>query len=263
MAGFWDTMLGGMNASTNPSDYKTPYQDRGQILGQINQGFNDVRGRQAPTIDPAFRNAQLAQMGQLQGIASGQQQGAGELAVQRQGQNALAAQQAMAHMARGGNAGMAMLGAQRNAAGIGVNTAGQAQQAAMGDQMNAQGLLAGITNSGRSGDLGVAGMQQQQMGMNDQATLAYLSQLTGMDQGQLAAQMQAMQAANSKQGLAGGLLQLGGTLGGAAIMSDESVKDDIIDGSDSVDEMLSKLHAKKYRYKDSKHGDGMRVGVMA
>jgi len=257
-------MLGGANASTNPSDYKTPYQDRPQIMGMINQGYGSAGGRAAPTVDPAFRNAQLQQLGQLQSIASGQQQGAGELAAQRQAQNALAAQQANARMVRGSGSGMAMLGAQRQSAGIGVNAAGQAQQAAMQDQMNAQNMLAQVGAQGRSGDLGVAGMQQQQMSINDQAQLAYLSQLTGMDANQLQAQMQAYQAAGQRQGILGGLISAGAQVGGAALMhSDKNLKKDIKDGGRDVDDALSKLSPKHYSYKDPAHGEGARVGIMA
>lgn len=268
---WWDdltskaSMLGGLGSSTNPSDYKTPYADSSQIHGVISGGLNQVQNRAAPTIAPDFRNAQLAQMGQLQGIASGQQQGAGELAVQRQAQQAMASQQAMAHMARGGNAGMAMLGAQRQGAGIGANAAGQGQMAAMQDQQGAQGLLAGLANSGRAGDLGVAGMQQQQTGQNDQATMGYLQQLTGMDQGQIAAQIAAMQANNAKSGWIGGLMQTGAQVaaGLATHHSDERLKTNIRDGRAEVDEALSHLVAKSYSYKDQKHGEGQRVGIMA
>lgn len=262
--GFKQALLGGMNASTNPSNYHTPYQHQGQIEGMINSGYANAGNRQAPNIDPAFRNAQLQQMQQLQGIAAGTQQGAGELAAQRQAQNSLAMQQAGARMARGGNAGNALLGAQRQMAGIGANAAGQSQQAALQDQQAAQGLLAQVGAQGRAGDLGVGQLQQNQMSINDQAQLQYLSQLTGMDQAQLMAQIQAMQAATQQQGMLGGLLQAGGTLGGAAIMhSDERLKTDVRDGADDVDQALAALRPKSYRYRDEKHGKGERVGIMA
>lgn len=215
----WSNLIfGGMGASSNPNDYRQQYAHQGTIDNTINQGLRDTYNRAAPTIDPAFRNAQLQQLGQLQGIASGQQQGAGELATQRQAANAIAAQQAGARMARGGGAGQALLGAQRQMAGLGVNAAGQAQQAALQDQMNAQGLLAQVGAQGRAGDLGVGQLQQNQMGMNDQARLQYLSQLTGMDQNQLMAAMANMQNQQSQQGILGGLLSAGGQIGGAYMM---------------------------------------------
>lgn len=264
--GWTDALFGGLGASTNVGDYTNgaQYQSNGLIQSATGQGIAQNMGQAAPTIAPDFRNAQLAQMAQLQAIASGQQMGAGELAAQRQGQNAAAQQMAMAHMARGGNAALAQLGAQRQVAGIGVNTAGQSQQAAMQDQMNAQGTLAGITNAGRAGDLGVAGMQQNQQSINNTGALGYLGALGNMDQGQLAAATASMQAKNQQQGMLGGLMQVGGTLGGAAIMhSDEALKTNIKDAGRMVDEALSQLAAKHYSYKDEKHGKGARIGILA
>lgn len=263
-------LLGGMTASTNPADYATPFQDRSQIMGAITPGLATTHTAQ--TVDPyggQFRNSQIGQLQQLQGIASGQQQGAGELAAQRQTQNAMAGQQAMARMARGGNAGSAYAGAANNTAGIGLAGAGMAQQAAMGDQMNAQGLMAQVAGQGRGQDsqIQLANMDAQlrAAGMTDQARLGYLAQLTGMNAAQLQAQTQAMTAATQQPGMLGPLLSAGGQLGGAAMMaSDERVKTEVEDARHEVDEMLDALLPKAYVYKDqSKHGVGRRVGIMA
>ena len=64
-----------------------------------------------------------------------------------------------------------------------------------------------------------------------------------------------------------------GTLGGYAqnlgnyfgnIFSDENLKTDVSDGGSDIDEMLGKLAAKTYRYKDeAKHGEGKRAGILA
>ncbi len=256
--------LGGAAASTNPADYQTPYQDRDEIQQQIRNGMAGVQGRPAPTIDPAFRNAQLAQMNQLQGIASGSQAGAGELAVNRQVQSALGAQQAQARMARGGNAALAARNAARGVGQVGLAGAGQASQAQMQDQMNAQGLLSGVTSQGRAGDLGVGQMQQQQMQQNDAANLGYLQQYGNMNANQLQAQIAAMNAATGKPGLLGPILSAGGQAAAAGFMSDERVKEDIEDGDEDVDAMLDALRAKRYKYKDpKKHGEGERLGIIA
>jgi hypothetical protein len=261
---WYDIFLGGMGKSTNPSDYYTPYHDQGQIQGAINQGLGTNHQMPTAQANDPFRQAQLQQMQQLQGIASGQQMGAGELAAQRQGQNALAQQQAMARMTRGAGAGQAQLMAARNAGNIGLATAGQSQQAALQDQMNAQGLLTNAMGQGRGQDLQSISQQLQLMGMNDQTRLAYLQQLTGMDATQLQAQLGAMQATTQQQGLLGPLLSAGGQVGAAALMSDENVKTDISDARHEVDEMLDQLLPKAYVYKDqSKHGIGRRVGIMA
>ena len=252
-----DVLFGGLGKSTNPNDYGVRNPQQQAIGGMLGQSAAQVD----PTQQAQLRAMQLQQAQQLQRIASGQQQGAGELAAQRQVQNALAAQQAQARMARGGqNAALAFRQGARNAAGIGLAGAGQAQQAAMQDQMNAQGMLGNVLGQARGQDIGLgttnAQLQQNQYGQN-------LNALTGLNAQQLAAQQQAMQAALGQQGIAGGLLNTAGTVLGS-IFSDETLKTDISGGDDDINDMLGKLTAKTYRYKDeAKHGEGERTGVMA
>lgn len=289
-----NVLFGGLTASRNPNDYKVTNPMGGQINGML--------GQQAAQLDPSqqaqFRNMQLQQAQQLQGIASGQMKGAGELAADRSVQSALAAQQAQARAARGGqNAALAFRQAARNQAGIGLSGAGQAQQAALQDQQMAQQQLLGALGQGRSQDIGIAGqnaqLQQNQYGQN-------LNALTGLNAQDLQGQYNAMNAATSQQGILGGLLNAGGQvlgsyLGGrggggsgpsvaqqfsgvggdmpynsigqafqASGYSDQNLKTDISDGGSDIDEMLGKLAAKTYRYKDeAKHGEGKRVGIMA
>lgn len=186
---------------------KPQYQDRDRILQLINQGYapGGITSNQAPQLqmgDDPFRRAQLAQMQQLQGIASGQQMGAGELATQRQYANALAAQQAQARMARGGNAALAYRNAANQSAALGSSAAGMGQQAALQDQMNAQGLLGQVGASGRAADFNVAnanaGLQQTTQNANNANYLALLQSLGGMDTGQLGAQAAAQQYAQQR-----------------------------------------------------------------
>jgi hypothetical protein len=256
--GFWDSagsvLFGGLGQSTNPADYQVANPQQGAINGML--------GQQAAQVDPtqqaAFRQMQLQQAQQLQAIASGQQQGAGELAAQRQVQNALAAQQAQAHMARGANSALAFRNAANNAAGIGLSGAGMSQQAAMQDQQAAQNALTGALGQGRGQDLSMAGqnasLRQNQYGQN-------LGALTGLNGQQLGAQGQAMGATLGQQGIMGGLLGAAGTVIAA---SDENLKTDISDAGADIDEMLSNLTAKTYRYKDeAKYGEGPRAGIMA
>lgn len=250
-----DVLFGGLGKSTNPGAYQVANPQQGAINGML--------GQQAAQLDPTqqaqFRAMQMAQAQQLQRIASGQQQGAGELAAQRQVQNALAAQQAQARMARGGqNAALAFRQGARNAAGIGLSGAGMAQQAAMQDQMNAQNALSGVLGQGRGQDLSLAGnnaqLAQNQYGQN-------LGALTNLNGQQLGAQTNAMNATLGQQGIAGGLLNTAGALIAA---SDENLKTDIKDARDDVDAMLDNLVAKTYRYKDEKKfGEGPRAGIMA
>jgi len=241
--------------ATNAINDKLAHGD--QMGGFIQQQLGGVNQRQAPIAQAAQlgQAAQLAngpqadarsQLGgvtsQLQRIMSGQQAGAGELAVNRQVGQATAAQQAAARMARGANAALAARNAARNTADIGVAGAGQAAQAQLQDQANATGQLGGILGQMRGQDIDLAAqnaqLQQQrmlqqgafnqqtglanqdaalrQMGMNDQASLGYLAQLLGVDQAQLQAQLAKQQIALQDKGHLGSLLQSLGTIGAAA-----------------------------------------------
>jgi hypothetical protein len=287
--GFWDslqsTFLGGLGKSTNPSDYGVANPQQAAISGMLGQSAAQVD----PTQQAQFRNMQMQQAQQLAAIASGQQKGAGELAADRSVQQAMAAQQAQAASARGGaNAALAFRQSARNQAGIGLSGAGQAQQAALQDQLNAQQALTGALGQGRGQDIGMgttnAQLAQNQYGQN-------LGALTGINGQQLGAQQNAMQAALGQQGILGGLLNTGGALLGMSALrggssggapassgggymggsgygmqgsySDENLKTDIADGGDDIDAMLDGLVAKTYRYKDEKHGVGARSGIMA
>lgn len=261
--GIGDWLFGGSTPET------TQYQDRNQLLTGYNQGMapGGIAQQRAPQLamgaDP-FRAAQLQQLQQLQGVASGQQQGAGELAAQRQYANAMAAQQAQARMARGGNAALAYRNAANNSAALGSSAAGAGQQAAMGDQMNAQGLLANVGAQGRGSDINVsnanAGYQAQTQGQNAQNYLGLMNGLGGMDANQLGAQQNAAQ----NHGFLGPLLSAGGQVAGAALMSDERLKTNVTDGGRGIDEMLDALRGPvSWDYKDPKHGKGRWDGVMA
>lgn len=229
---------------------------QGQIQGMIGQGAPQLQG--GP--QDQFRHQQLAQIAQLQAIAGGTQQGAGELAVQRQIANAQAAQQAQARMARGPNSALAYRGAANNTAALGLSGAGQSQQAAMGDQMNAQGMLAGALNNGRQQDIGFAGQNAQLQGQNYGQNLGALTTMNGQS---LAAQIANAQQQNQ---FLGGLFSQGGEAiaKGAALFSDERLKTGVRDAGAEIDDMLDGLRAKSYRYKDeARHGRGERAGIMA
>jgi len=294
------------------------YTDADYLRNQAQQGIAGAQGRQAPqaantkvgqvrtgtgaTINQApqgqFRNAQQGLLAQLGGVASGQQAGAGEMAVNRQVGQGLAAQQAIARSMRGGNAAMASRGAARNAGEMAVAGAGQAQQAAMQDQTAARGLMSQLAGQGREQDIGLAaqqaGMNQQmnlanlssqnqaifqqaglnqatslanmqaklqQAGMNDQAALGYLAQLYGMNQAEMMARLQQEQALLSQPSTFGQVLQAAGPI--ATMVSDERVKERVEDVSADVDEMLAHLEPVAWDYSDRKHGEGRHVGVMA
>jgi hypothetical protein len=142
-----------------------------------------------------FRQRELALANRLTGVATGQQAGAGELATIRQGQRAVAQQQAMARMGRGSGAAGAARSAARNAGEIGLNVAGQSAQAAMGDQAAANAQLGSVLGQGRGADISVAGQNAQlTQGMNlanMDAQNQRVFQQAGLDQARSLADMQA------------------------------------------------------------------------
>lgn len=262
----WD-MITNANAPTQ-------YADRNQLMGYVNQGMGQggIANQQAPQLqmggDP-FRQAQLQQLGQLQGIASGQQQGAGELAAQRQYQQAMAAQQAQARMARGGgNAALAYRNAANQQAALGSTAAGMGQQAALTDQQNAQGMLGQVGAQGRAGDYSTAnanaGYQAQNQQQNAGNYLQLMNQLGNMDANQLSiANQTAIGGNKNATNLLGGLLQQGGQAA-SAIASDERLKTDVTDARADIDAMLDGLRGPVgWTYKDPKFGAGRFSGVMA
>lgn len=214
MGGFSDWLTGSV---PRRDEYIGGHQ--AQIDTQINQQLPGLQTRAAAQLDGSqqaqFRGGQQAQIGQLQGIASGQQQGAGELAAQRQVQNALAGQQALARMRGAGGGGMLMAG--RNSAGIGLAGAGMGQQAALQDQMGAQGLLTQALGGARGQDIGFANsnaqLQQNQTQLNDQQVLGLMQQMGLMDENELKRRM--MLAATTHNGALGGGMMVGGQILGS------------------------------------------------
>lgn len=228
-------------SATNASNFQL--EGGGMLRGLIGGQLGGVQGRQAPMAQGAqlaggpqdqARAGQNSLAGQLNAVATGQQAGAGELAVNRQAHAAAANQFAAQGMARGSNAATAARVAAGQLGDIGTNASGMAQQAALSDQQAARGQLAGVYDSMRGQDIGFAGqnanlrqqmaMQNQnaalqQRGMNDQYGLGLMGQYNQMDQQELMARMQRaglLQQANTG-GMAGDLLQMGGTLGAAAL----------------------------------------------
>jgi len=88
--------------------------------------------------------------------------------------------------------------------------------------MQAQNMLTGALGQGRGQDIQTqmanVDAQLRAMGMNDQARLGYLAQLTGMDANTLQAQMAQYSAAQQRPGMLGPLIGAGGQIGAAALM---------------------------------------------
>lgn len=275
---------------------------QGVRVGRVAQGSS---AQLASGPQNQFRAQEMALANRLTGVASGQQAGAGEMATIRQGQRAIAQQQAVARMGRGSNAAGAARTAARNTGDIALNVAGQSSQAALSDQAAANAQLTGVLGQGRGADINFAGQNAQlrqgmnlanmdaqnqrvfqqagldqarsladqqarlaTMGMNDQASIAYLAQLYNIDVAEMQARIQqegmrfgAAQA--SGQGVFPYIVQGAGQVGAAAAASDRNLKKDTRRVSRSIDDMLDKLKAHSWRYKDEgAHGEGRRAGVM-
>ena len=240
----------GMLTQPMTADYQ-----RGYLQG-------DFMNRGAPQMNTMQSDAARADQNRLAAMlfqqAQGQRAGAGELAVNRQANRALAAQTAQAQMARGAGAGMAARNAARNRADIGVNAAGQASIAQLQDQQSAQNQLGGLLGAQRQQDIGVAGANQAAQLQQQQQQLAALAQMLGVDKAALEQDLAKRQLSAEDKGQLGNILT---GIGGAMTKSDERVKTDISDASDEVDWMLLNIDPKRYRYKEG--DEGSRVGIMA
>lgn len=298
--GFNNFIFGG--DATKGIDTKPQNYDK--VTSQLGQIAASAQGRAAPQaqayqMGPAVQlaggpqdQARQGQMGvanRLGAIASGQQAGAGELAVNRQVGQAAAQQVAAARMARGANAALAARGAARNMADIGLGGAGAAAQAQMQDQQNANAQLGSVYDSMRGQDIGFAGQNAQlgqqallqqaamgqqtalanlqaqlaQRGMNDQQQIAAMGQMLGWDQAKINAELAKAGIAATDKGILPGLLSAGGAIGAAAA-SDERLKTGVRDGSDAARKALAGMRAVTFDYRDpEKHGAGNQLGIIA
>lgn len=284
--------LGGVDGRQAPQAGRT-------TIGQVRQGqgANINTGPQ-----DQFRMREMLLADQAARVASGQDKGAGELAVRRQMQQAAAQQQSNAASQRGGAAGMAGRAAARGLGANSVNAAGMAGQAALQDQGAARNLLAGVLGQGRGADIGLAtqqaGLNQQmnmanldaqnqkvfqqagldqatslanmqsklaQSGMNDQQSIALMAQFYGISLAEMQARLGQEVTNMGQTGYVAEIMQQAGPLvTAAATKSDERAKTDIEPAHDEIDEMLELLSPKSFRYIDeAADGTGRITGVMA
>lgn len=207
-----DWFFGGAAGNNIPTKTQTGDYQRGYLQ-------NDFMNRAAPTMNTGQSDQARGQQSQLASMlfqqATGQQQGAGELAVQRQANNAMAQQTSAAQMARGANAALAARNAARTKADIGVNAAGQAGIAQLQDQQSAQNQLSGLLGNMRGQDIQTAGANQQAQLAQQQLQLGGLAQMLGVDQAELEAAIAKANANSADKGMFGNLLQIGGQIGAA------------------------------------------------
>lgn len=298
---FGQTALGGRGAGgimdrygrggRGRRDLRDDELEFGDELRDLGFGEIDrVRGRDTPQIgrtdldfsrQDAFRQRQFELADRLGRVASGQEAGAGELAARRGTARAVATQAAMARGGQGQNAALAARQASRNTANLGLAGAGQAQEAALRDQERANQVLAGVLGQGRGQDIGMATsdaqLQQarrmaqvqaelQQRGMNDAQIAQMMQQLFGMDTAEMNARLglEAQRQANNDSMTTRDWLQVGGQVGGLALMaSDKRAKKNIRKADKEVKSLLDRLSPHSYDYKDTKHGEGRHLGVMA
>jgi hypothetical protein len=206
-------LLGGDATKGMPSGPQTGDYQRGYLQ-------NDFMNRGAPQMNTGQSDQARGQQQQLAQMlfqqANGQRQGAGELAVQRQANNAMANTTSAAQMARGANSAMAARNAARTNADIGVNAAGQAGIAQLQDQQSAQNQLGGLLGMTRQQDIGVAGANQQGQLAQQQLQLQALAQMLGVDQAALQQDLAKRGLDMQDQGMLPSLLQIGGQIGAAA-----------------------------------------------
>jgi len=227
------------------------------LRGYAEQQMHGAQGRMAPMaqaahLSPAsqlaggpqdqWRAQQMGLAGQLSGVASGQQMGAGEIAVRRQAAQQAAQIAGQTNMARGANAGIMARAAARGLGDLGVNASGAAGQAALQDQSAARGQLAGLLGQGRGADIDLASQNAQldqqrnmlagqfgqqtalanqqaalaQRGLNDQYGLGMLGQYAALSDAELRARMARAGLISQDNGNLGTLLQAAGPLMAAA-----------------------------------------------
>lgn len=255
--GYVGNLLFGGDATKNINTTLGYYDPATNQLGQIaaNAGQRQAPMAQAAQLGPAWqlaggpqdqaRHGMLDVTNRLGGIASGQQAGAGELAVNRQLGQATAAQIAAARTARDSNAALAFRQAARNTADLGLVGAGQAAQAQMADQAAANQQLGGLYGQMRAGDIDFAGQNaqlgQQQMlqqgafqqqtnlanqgahltqqQMNDAQQIAALGQMLGWDQARINAELARAGIVMGDKGILPGLLMAGGQMAAKAAVA--------------------------------------------
>lgn len=204
---------------------------------QAQQQLGQLGGSQAPQVygqqlDPSqmaqSRAGAYGVANRLGGVASGQQMGAGEIALNRQLGQGTAQQMAAARMAHGANAALAYRNAQRNNADMRLQGAGMAAQARMQDQTAANQQLGQMYGQLYGQDAAIAGQNanlgQQAALANQQAALQNralqiqaLGQQLGWSQAQIDEQLKRGALEASDKGILSGLFSSGG--GVAAAMS--------------------------------------------
>jgi hypothetical protein len=198
-----------------------------------------------------FANQQGSLANQLMQQSQGQGPSAAQNMLQQAQNTQMNQNNAMAASARGGvNPALLARNVMNQNAVAGQNTNAQAATMRSQEQLGAQNSLANVLNQGQATQLGY-----QNLGLSQ-------------DQSMLNAQMEAQKinAGIAQANTAAANAMTSGALSGASsmmAMSDENLKKNVKDGSNSIQSFLDHISAKKYKYKDEKDGKGSQVSVMA
>jgi hypothetical protein len=174
-------------------------------------------------------------------LASGEDSLSSEQLRQGLSQN-MAAQRSMAASASPANSPMASLHAAQNMGRLGAGMSGQAAIAGIQERAQANKALSDMIMGQRQQDAQVA------MGSRQNATTAY----GGIPQ----------EKSNMEKAMP--FIDMGKDgLTALAMMSDRRLKTDIEDGTDVAERAVESLRPYSFKYRDTKHGKGKQLGVMA
>jgi hypothetical protein len=200
----------------------------GNFAGQGEAGYGAMTGELAA--DRAYQRD----------IMTGKNSLSGEQLRQGLQQN-MAAQRSMAASATPQNAVMASRNAMNNMNRAGIGMSGQAALAGI-QERNAAASTLGQMNLGQRG-------QDIEVGLGSRQ-----NQMTGLG---------ANKPDKPKEPSFGQRLAMGAAAAAPILFSDERLKTDVKSGDSAARKAVDTLAAHMYRYKDSKHGDGPQLGVMA
>jgi hypothetical protein len=181
---------------------------------QRNYLQNDFMNRTAPQMNAGQSDQTRGQQNQLASMlfatANGNTPGAGEMAVNRQVGAGMAQNTSASQMARGAGAALAMRNAARANSDLATNGAGQAAIAQINDRTAAQNQLAGLLDTTRAQDIGVAQGNQQANMQQQQLQLSALAQMLGVDEAALQQDLAKRGINLQDKGMLPSLLQMGG-----------------------------------------------------
>lgn len=219
-------------------------RDPNDLQGGLEEQANKASGWADESRDRVgvLTEESAANRARLQDIATGKESVSAMQLAQANQQNQ-AMQQSMAAGARPANAAMAARTAAMNAGRQGAGLAGQQAIAGIQERQAATNSLTNALLNERGQDVQATGQGYST------ATNAYGD---------------ALKSAMGTPTKMEKLMDLGGTVGQvAAFFSDKNLKENIKDGDDKASKLLKSLKAYEYDYKDTEHGDGKQLGILA